>query len=290
VDQGRAKRDIHDFWSASACGEAYAIGPDQNSRQEAQAKARYGLEPYLRPFAKFEDGRGRDVLEIGIGMGADHVEWARSQPRSLTGIDLTERAIEFTRARLATAGLASNLVVADAENLPFADESFDLVYSWGVLHHSPDTAAAFREVGRVLRPGGIARIMIYHSWSLTGLMLWTRYGLLRGRPTVPFSEIYDQHLESPGTKAYSKAEAEGLCKQAGLVNPAIRTQLNHGDLLEGQVGRRHGGSLLPYAKKLWPRWLFHRLTPFLGLYLLIEVPGRTTGSDQHTLDNKMGPR
>jgi SAM-dependent methyltransferase len=271
VDQAHAKKDVHDFWNASACGEAYAIGPDQMTRLDAQAQARYQLEPYLRPFAKFEEGRGRDVLEIGVGMGADHMEWARSQPKSLTGIDLTERAIEFTKARMAAAGLVSNLRVADAEKLPFADASFDLVYSWGVLHHSPDTAAAFREVGRVLRPGGTARVMVYHRWSLTGLMLWVRYGLLQGRPATPMSEIYSQHLESPGTKAYSRADAEALCTQAGLANPVIRIQLNHGDLLEGDVGRRHGGSWLPHAKRLWPRRLFRRLSPFLGLYLLIEV-------------------
>ena len=96
-------------------------------------------------------------------MGADHLEWARSSPRSLTGIDLTDRAIQFTQERLGFYSLYSDLRVADAENLPFSDNSFDIVYSYGVLHHSPDTAQAIREVHRVLRPGGSARIMIYHS-------------------------------------------------------------------------------------------------------------------------------
>jgi ubiquinone/menaquinone biosynthesis C-methylase UbiE len=269
---GNAKQNVHDFWNAAACGEqGYAIGPDEMARLEAQAAARYRLEPYLRPFARFEDGRDKDVLEIGVGMGADHVEWARTRPRSLAGIDLTERAIGFTQARLAAAGLISKLQVADAEELPFPDARFDLVYSWGVLHHSPDTAKAFREVGRVLRPGGIARIMIYHRWSLTGLMLWGQYGLLRGRPATPLTEIYDRYLESPGTKAYSRAEAEALCRQAGLASPHVVIQLNHGDLLEGAVGQRHAGPALALARAIWPRRMLRRLTPFLGLYLLVHA-------------------
>jgi SAM-dependent methyltransferase len=267
-----AKDAVHDFWNAASCGEeGYAIGADEVTRLEAQAQARYRLEPYIRPFARFEDARDKDVLEIGVGMGADHIEWARARPRSLAGVDLTERAIRFTQVRLAAAGLVSKLQAADAEKLPFADATFDLVYSWGVLHHSPDTAKAFREVGRVLRPGGVARIMIYHRWSLTGLMLWGRYGLLRGRPGISLTEIYSRYLESPGTKAYTRADAEALCLQAGLTSPVIRIQLNHGDLLEGAVGQRHGGTLLDAAKTLWPRRLLRRLAPFLGLYLLIEA-------------------
>jgi hypothetical protein len=78
-------------------------------------------------------------------------------------------------------------------------------------------------------------------------------------------------LESPGTKAYTRADAEALCLQAGLTSPVIRIQLNHGDLLEGAVGQRHGGTLLDAAKTLWPRRLLRRLAPFLGLYLLIEA-------------------
>jgi SAM-dependent methyltransferase len=269
--QHGTKQAVHDYWNVSSCGESYAIGPDDFTRLQTQAEAKYRLEPYLRPFAKFEEGRDKDVLEIGVGMGADHVEWARACPRSLTGVDLTERAISFTRDRFRAAGLASNLRVADAENLPFEDSSFDLVYSWGVLHHSPDTAGAFREVGRVLRRGGTARIMIYHRWSLTGLMLWGRYGLLRGKPRSSLTQIYSDHLESPGTKAYTKAQAVALCTQAGLTSSNIQIQLNHGDLLEGTVGERHGGRWLPHAKKLWPRRMFRRLTPFLGLYLLIDA-------------------
>ena len=85
-----------------------------------------------------------------------------------------------------------------------------MVYSWGVLHHSPDTPKAVSEVFRVLKNGGNARIMIYHKWSMVGYMLWVRYALLRLRPWITLREIYARYLESPGTKAYSLAEARQL--------------------------------------------------------------------------------
>lgn len=171
---------VRDFWDEAACGEAaYAVGHTPLQRFGAHSAARFKLEPYIESFAVFDEGRNVRVLEIGVGMGADHERWARSGPRRLCGIDLTERATELTRERLGLSNLQSELQRADAEALPFADQSFDLVYSWGVLHHSADTALAIKEVARVLRPGGYARVMIYHKLSITGLLLWLRYGRSR---------------------------------------------------------------------------------------------------------------
>jgi ubiquinone/menaquinone biosynthesis C-methylase UbiE len=232
-------------------------------------KERYRLERHLRDFARFSEGGGKDVLEIGVGMGADHVEWARSKPRSLTGIDLTARAVDHTRRRMALYGLDSDVRVADVEALPFVDDSFDIVFSYGVLHHSPDTPRAIAEVCRVLRPGGRAAIMIYHKYSLTGYMLWARYALLRGRPFRSLAEIYASHLESPGTKAYSVNESQQMCEC--FSNTAISTHLSIGDLLEGSVGQRHSGLLLTVAKKLWPRAILKRVFRAHGLLLLIDA-------------------
>lgn len=263
------KAEVKAFWERGACGEVYCEGGDAKSRLEAQARRRYELEPYLEPFARFHEGCGKDVLEIGVGMGADHLEWAKARPRSLCGVDLTERAVAFTRERLAAWGYESNLQVADAEKLPFPNNAFDIVYSWGVLHHSPNTPGAIEEVYRVLRPGGLARIMIYHSHSLIGAMLWARYGLMRGQPRRSLQEIYANHLESPGTKAYSVAEARRLF--GPFLQANIRSQLGPGDMLEGEAGQRHRGPLLTTARRLWPRTLIRRYGNRFGLDLLIEA-------------------
>ncbi|TAJ98622.1 MAG: class I SAM-dependent methyltransferase [Chloroflexota bacterium] len=265
----QAKDRVRDFWNEASCGEVYADGESVRDRLEAQAKARYYLEPYIFDFARFADGKDRDVLEIGVGMGADHLEWAKAGPAKLVGVDLTPRAVDHTRSRFRVAGYRPSVFVADAEQLPFAAESFDLVYSYGCLHHSPNTAQAISEVFRVLRKDGTARIMIYHSASLVGALLWVRYALLRGKPFVSLKEIYARHLESPGTQAFNKAEARQLFKQFEHVN--LRVKLGFGDLLLGDVGQRHQGAALSLAKALWPRWLLRRFDGLVGLGLLIEA-------------------
>jgi ubiquinone/menaquinone biosynthesis C-methylase UbiE len=264
------KQEVHDHWNQRSCGEGYAE-TDAGFDLSAQERERYALEPYLSDFARFEDGAGKDVLEVGVGMGADHLMWARSGPRSLSGVDLTERAVEFTTTRLKAAGFVPNIMRGDAENLPFPANHFDIVYSWGVMHHSPATERCFADACRVLRPGGTARIMVYHTWSMVGLMLWARYGLLAGQPTRTMAEIYHDHLESPGTKAYTVKQAHRMMKEAGFSDVSVRVQLSHGDLLEGQVGARHEGRLLRLAKSLWPRPLVRMIGKNLGLYLLIEA-------------------
>jgi ubiquinone/menaquinone biosynthesis C-methylase UbiE len=260
--------EIKDFWNRKSCGEVYATGASALQRLESQSKRRYELEPYLLEFARFSDFQDRDVLEIGVGMGSDHVQIAQNQPRSLTGIDLTERAIGFTKQRLEYYGFQSDLAVANAEELPFGDDSFDIIYSWGVLHHSENTPKAVNEVYRVLRPGGKAKIMIYHKYSMVGYILWLRYSLLTLR-FYPLSEIYAKYLESPGTKAYTVSEARRLFERFSSFQYQI--QLGPGDLMLGESGQRHHGILLKIAKKLWPRWLIQRLLKSHGTLLMIEA-------------------
>lgn len=264
---GDGKASVRDFWERASCGEEALLPSTERAGYAAQARARYELEPFIPGFAGFTEARGLRVLEVGVGLGADHQRFAEAGAE-LDGIDLTPRAIEHTRRRMQAFGLSSRLAVGDAEALPFADATFDLVYSWGVLHHTPDTPRAFAEVLRVLKPGGTARIMIYHTWSMVGLMLWTRYALLRLRPWMSMREIYDRYLESPGTKAYTPEEALGL--MAGFEDVRIRTVLTHGDLLESRAGQRHEGPILEMARRIWPRWLIRRVAPGMGLFMLIE--------------------
>ena len=265
------KRQVSAYWNAQSCGEVNAVSLTGAFDLDEQARQRYVLEPYIFDFAKFHEGKKRNVLEVGIGMGADHALWARSGPEILCGIDLGQRAIQFTAQCLAQCGLNSMLQRGDAENLPFRSHSFDVVYSWGVLHHSPDTPRCVAEVFRVLRQRGIARIMIYHKWSLVGLMLWYRYALLSGKPRRDLDDVYFHHLESPGTKAYTVNSARRMFDVAGFSSITIRIQLSHGDLLRGKVGSRHQGTLLNLAKSLWPRSVLKVIAPQFGLYLLVEA-------------------
>jgi len=262
------KQDVHDFWNQASCGEELYLPGTDKAGYTAQAQSRYALEPYIPEFARFKDARGLRVLEIGVGLGADHQQFAEAGA-DLWGIDLTQRAVEHTRRRLAAFALDSQLAVGDAEGLDFPDESFDRVYSWGVLHHSPNTAKAIAEVWRVLKRDGAASIMIYHKWSMIGLMLWVRYALLALRPWLTLTDIYARYLESPGTKAYSVAGAKCLFSSFREVN--IKVVLTHGDLLESDAGQRHQGVLLMLARKMWPRRFIRWALPNAGLFMLIEA-------------------
>jgi SAM-dependent methyltransferase len=262
------KKQVQDFWDEAACGEILYLPSTDRAGFEAQAQSRYRLEPYIMDLAKFAEARGKRVLEIGVGLGADHQQFAEAGAE-LYGVDLTPRAVAQTRQRFAVMALTSRLSVGDAENLCFPDETFDLVYSFGVIHHSPDTPRCVREIHRVLKPGGKARVMIYHRWSLVGFMLWIRYALLTLRPWRSLDRIYSDHLESPGTKAYSHAAARQLF--SGFRDVRTWTVMTHGDLLTSDVGQRHQGMMLTIAKHLWPRWIFKRFFPNLGLSLLIEA-------------------
>lgn len=260
--------DVRDFWDEASCGEALLLSEETDAGYAAQSAERYRLEPYIPAFANWAAMREKKVLEIGVGLGSDHEQFARAGA-DLTGIDLTPRAVEHTRRRLAIAGLSSELQVGNAEALPFADASFAHVYSWGVLHHSPDTPKAIAEAMRVLRRGGTFAIMIYNKWSLFGLMLWARYGLARGRPLTSLASIYARYLESPGTKAYTPSEA--LTMVAPFASKVeSRAELTHGDLLSSGAGQRHEGRLLDVARKVWPRGLLKRVAAGNGLFLLIS--------------------
>jgi SAM-dependent methyltransferase len=264
----QGKRAVHDFWNQASCGEELYLSTLDAAGFDAHIQKRYQLEPYIPEFAGFTSSRGKRVLEIGVGLGADHQRFAESGA-VLSGIDLTERAVVRTAERFRLNGLVSDLRVGDAEHLPFADAQFDVVYSWGVIHHSPDTPAAVGEIYRVLRPGGVARVMIYNYWSIIGLMLWLRYALLSGRPWRGLTQVYDEHLESPGTKAYTPAQAKKIFSM--FKSCTVDTVMTHADLLEGQAGQRHQGILHLFAQRIWPRWLIRRLAPKAGLFMLVEA-------------------
>ena len=262
------KNSVKNFWNSASCGEdLYLLTPDLDGFI-AQAKVRYELEPYISKFVDFGDIKTKKILEIGVGLGADHQLLAQSGA-NLYGIDLTERAISYTRHRFQCFGLKSELSVSDAENLDFSSNTFDGVYSWGVLHHSPNTPRAIAEVWRVLKPNGVAKIMIYHKWSLVGIMLWLRYAVLKFKPWLSLDYVYENYLESPGTKAYTVEEAKRLFSR--FSDTKITTVLTHGDLLASMAGQRHNGFLLSLARAIWPRAIFKKFFPGLGLFMLIEV-------------------
>ncbi|HYK20358.1 MAG TPA: class I SAM-dependent methyltransferase, partial [Pyrinomonadaceae bacterium] len=181
--------------------------------------------------------RGARLLEIGCGMGTDLLQFARNGAECF-GIDLTPRSVEITRHRFHLYGAEAGLMISDGEHLPFRDESFDVVYSNGVLHHTPDTAGAIREVYRVLRQGGVAKVMLYHRHSLNyWIEIVLRRGLLgaeflRGRSAEEIMSRVIEHSDHearPLVKVYSRREARELFSQFKDVKVEIE-QLTRAEL------------------------------------------------------------
>jgi SAM-dependent methyltransferase len=189
-------------------------------------------------------------------MGTDLVQFARAGAR-VTGVDLTPQAVTITRQRLNLYGLHGEARLADAESLPFADATFDRVYSFGVLHHTPDTARAIGEVHRVLRPGGKVLVMLYHRNSVQyrlGVLVFRRAGFallrkgipprtlarlggyrpeilegyaryLAGRPPLSQAELVALSTDGPGnplSKVFSRTEARMLFRGFSKVSVEVR--------------------------------------------------------------------
>ena len=208
----------------------------------------------MREVVGFDQWPGKKVLEVGCGLGTDLLQFARGGAE-VYGIDLTQKGASLTRKRLALYGLQGRISVADSESLPFESDYFDLVYSWGVIHHTPNTQVAAREIVRVCKPGGRIMVMLYHRRSLLALQAWVYYGLLRGKPLVRPSEIISERLESPGTKVYTPSEARELFN--GVKNIKIQTIVTRYDL---RVGRR----------SFLPSWLRHVVPSQLGWFMVVN--------------------
>jgi len=159
------KERVRQFWQENPCGTKFADAPPGSKRFYELVEAhRYEKEWHIPAAAGFSEAKGLRVLEIGCGLGTDGAQFAKAGAE-YTGVDLTDAAVELAQRRFELFQLPGTFQAADAEKLDFADNSFDLVYSHGVLHHTPDTAGAIREAYRVLKPGGRAVVMLYHRDS-----------------------------------------------------------------------------------------------------------------------------
>ena len=263
------KQRARDQWGQDPCGAEGDRESEFGTREFFDSIERVPYQdyaPWMPDLMGFNQFAGARLLEVGCGMGTDLLQFARGGA-ICTGIDLTPRSIEITRRRFALYGERGNFLIGDGERLPFTDATLDVVYSNGVLHHTPDTAGAIVELHRVLKPGGIAKVMVYHKNSINywGEMMLHR-GLLRGEllrghsPEDIMSKWveYSEHGARPLVKAYSRQQARELFKDFREVKidveqllraelPAVGRFIPEG--VFGSLRRNVGWNLIITARK-----------------------------------------
>ena len=207
------KDKVSAYWDEEPCGSGLSNFPPYTFQYFVDlAIARYSREPFISKYLQFSKWAKRQVLEVGCGAGCDAAGFALADA-DLTAIDLSPKSVEMTRKHIETFHCKAKVMAADAENLPFGDNSFDFVYSWGVLHHTPDIAKAVSEIKRVLKPWGKTCVMLYNRDSLVSLQMYLRYGLMKGHLDTNLDELYSKYHESPGTKVHTTNEAKYLFKE-----------------------------------------------------------------------------
>jgi len=194
---------VENFWNENLCGHHF-VQEDYLSEKffDEYTSFRYKKTHHLDKYIDWSSAKNKDVLEIGLGIGADAVRWA-SFAKSYTGIDLTEEAVKATLLHLSYKKLNGTVTKGNAEELSLPGKSFDIVYSFGVLHHTPDIKKAFKEINRILRDDGEFIVMLYAKESFNywiRIQLYFRirmiFEILKNKIGSKSSGIWAQHYNN----------------------------------------------------------------------------------------------
>ena len=164
---------VQEFWDRQPCNIRHSSAPFGTRDYFDQVEQRkYLVEPHIPGFAEFEKWAGKEVLEVGCGIGTDSINFARAGA-NLTVVELSEKSLEITKQRFAIYGLKANFILANGEELSakLPEKQFDLVYSFGVIHHTPNPERVIAEIEKVLKPGGELRVMLYSRYSTKNFMI-----------------------------------------------------------------------------------------------------------------------
>ena len=209
------KDEVQRQWDRDPCGAQYVEDAQPDTLEWFLEVERYRYDvygPWMRELMEFDRHPGEKILEIGAGIGTDHAQFAKAGG-IMHDLDLAGGHLRLAQRNFRLRGLEGTFLHGDAESIPFPDNTFDLVYSNGVIHHTPNTARVVGEIYRVLKPGGRCIIMVYaenslHYWRILFLLIGLRRGEIE---TASMGEIMSRHVElsehgsKPLVKVYTAA-------------------------------------------------------------------------------------
>lgn len=212
---------VRDYWNSRPCNIRHSPKPVGTREYFDEVEARkYLVEPHIPGFAEFERWKGKKVLEIGCGIGTDTINFARSGAQ-ITAVDLTEKALEMTRKRAELFGVADRVraIQANAEQISESVpvEPYDLIYSFGVIHHTPAPERVLEEIRKYATPSSTVKIMVYYRWSWKVLWILFVYG--KGQ-FWKLDELIATYSEAqtgcPVTYSYSRTSGRRLLEEHGF--------------------------------------------------------------------------
>ena len=261
--------DVREYWNRRPCNIRHSPRPVGSKDYFDEVEARkYFVEPHIPGFADFERWRGKRVLEIGCGIGTDTINFAR-HGAEVTAVELSDESLRVAEQRAEVFGLADHIAFynGNAEELTsfVPVETYDLVYSFGVIHHSPHPERILEQATSYLRPGGTLKVMVYNRRSWKVLWIVLKYGKGYFRKTQRLiAEHSEAQFGSPVTYAYRKSELRAMLCLHGFRVADMFVDHIFSWRIEDYVEYR-------YAKVWYFRWiperLFRTLERALGWHL-----------------------